>query len=105
LEASISIGRPWQAVVDECDIMSDKNFILNRHTFANECVTRDLAAVADLRPFLDLNERADRYVVSEFAAVEVGKAKNANTTSQLHPRSDEPKPIMRLTHAQTVSVI
>ena len=46
----------------------------------------DLAAVADLRPFLDFHERADLHIVANLAPVKIYEAIGPNPLAELYVR-------------------
>ena len=64
-------GRAWTRVVDEYDAVPDEYIILDRDSFADERVRRDLAPLTDDRPFLDFDEGADLGRRANLAAVQV----------------------------------
>ena len=72
LETSIG-SRPGIQIVDEHDAMSNKNIILDRDSFADECMRRDLAAPPDDGVFLHLDKRSHLGFVTDCAAVEVNQ--------------------------------
>jgi hypothetical protein len=51
-------------------------------------MTRDLAAVADFDPFLNLHECSDLHVIPEFTTIKIGESVDANVFPQLHIGSD-----------------
>ena len=63
--------------------MSDKHVVFDRHSFANEGVTRNLAALADDGILLDLDKRADLGFVPNFAAIEVNEFREPDVFPQL----------------------
>src|SRR5881296_260022 len=63
--------RPRIGVVDEDDAVADEDVVLDCHAFTDEGVARNLALPADLRIFLDLDERPDLCSVADLAAVEI----------------------------------
>ena len=70
------------AIIDKRDSMSDEDLGLDSHAFTNERMTRDLATRADLRAFLDLNERADLRLIANLAAVKIDKRRNSNVPTK-----------------------
>jgi hypothetical protein len=58
-------------IVDEHHAMADENFVFDRDPGTYERVTRDLAALADMRVALNLDERAQLRRVSDAASVKV----------------------------------
>ena len=68
--------------------MSDEYLGLDGNAFADEGMARDLAAIADPRALLNLDERADLCLVADLAAVEVDEGKDPNVSAQLNVRSE-----------------
>jgi hypothetical protein len=60
-------------VIDEHHAVADEDFIPDLDTCANKRVALDLAAGADRRAPLNLDERADPGVVTDRTAIQVGK--------------------------------
>jgi hypothetical protein len=58
-------------VVDEHDSVADKYIVFDGDPFTNKSVGRNLAALADSRVFLDLDEGPDLGLVAYLAAVEI----------------------------------
>ena len=73
---------PRIAIIDKRHSVSDEDLGLDRHAFTNEGMTRDLATIANLRAFLDLNERADPCVVANLAAVKIDEGINPNVATE-----------------------
>src|SRR5207249_4191306 len=61
LRRAVLVGRLRETIVDKSHVVTDEDLIFEGHTFANERMARDLAAVPDSRPFLDFDERANLY--------------------------------------------
>ena len=53
--------------------MPDENLILDRHSFANEGMTGNLAILSNGRIFLNFDKCSDLRVVSDFASVEIAR--------------------------------
>ena len=51
--------------------MPDEDFVLDRHAFADEGMTRYLAPLADLGILLNLDEGPDFCVITDLATIEV----------------------------------
>src|SRR2546430_1711186 len=87
--------------------MSHKNFLLQRHSLANERVAGDLAPIPDSRPFLDFDERPDFHVIADLTAVQIGEAIDAHPFAQLHVGRNQlkrlPGGFPGFSHAQTSS--
>ena len=79
--------------------MTNKNLILNGHTFTNERMARNLAALADLCVFLDLDKCSDARIVAHLTTVKVRKTENLDVAPELNVRSDDLELGMRLCHA------
>src|SRR5581483_3012257 len=77
-----------EAVVDECDIVADEDFVLDRHAFTDEGVAGDLATVADLDTLLNFNECPDLDVVPELTTVKVGEIEDADVFAELNVGGD-----------------
>src|SRR5881296_267994 len=75
--------RPRIGVVDEDDAVADEDVVLDCHAFTDEGVARNLALPADLRIFLDLDERPDLCSVADLAAVEVDELRELDVLPQL----------------------
>ena len=82
LQCAIAVGGAWEPVVDESNIMSHKHFVLDDHAFTDKGVTGDLAALADPRVFLDLNEGPDFRIVADVASVEVGEPEDTDVLAE-----------------------
>jgi hypothetical protein len=70
--------------------MSDEDVVFNGHSFANEGVAGDLAAIAYCCVFLDLNKGSYLRVVTDSTAVEVyelGESFPSFTSSETHTYS------------------
>src|SRR2546425_6701390 len=89
--------RPWIGVVDEGDAVADEDVVLDRHAFTDEGVARNLAPPADLRIFLDLDERPDLRFVADLAAVQVDELRELDVLPQL----DVGRNVHRFVHRQT----
>src|SRR5581483_3054537 len=81
-------GRARIRIVDERDAVADEHVVANRHAFANECVARNLAALAHGRVLLDFHERADLGLVSDLTTVEVDESGEPYVFPQLHVRGN-----------------
>src|SRR5437870_597152 len=75
--------RPRIGVVDEDDAVADEDVVLDCHAFTDEGVARNLALPADLRIFLDLDERPDLCSVADLAAVEIDELRELDVLPQL----------------------
>jgi hypothetical protein len=69
-------------IVDEDDTMANEDFILNRDTFADETVTRDLTLTADAGPLLNFDEGANPAFIANFAAVKVYEVMDDDVATQ-----------------------
>lgn len=84
LQLALRIRRARVPIIDERDIMPNKNAFLNCNTFTNECVTGDFAARSDTCAFLDLDERADLRFITNLTSIQVDESANANVASKLY---------------------
>src|SRR5260370_37967684 len=64
--------------------MADEGKILDCHSFADESMAGDLAVLAHLYIFLDLDERSNLRIVSNFAAVEIDEFRQHDAFSELY---------------------
>ena len=86
--AAGAIRRPGITVVDERHIVADEHLVLDRHSFANEGVAGDLAAVANPGALLNFHKGPDLHFVANFAAVEIGETIDAHPFAEFHIRRD-----------------
>src|SRR3984957_18997517 len=71
-------------IVDEHHAVSDENFVFDRDAGTNERVTRNFAALADMRIALHLDERADLRCVSDAASVKIYERPELYALAQNH---------------------
>jgi hypothetical protein len=71
--------------------MANENVVLDSDAFANERVTRNLAAGADGGILLDLNKTTDARLIPHCTAVKVGEAEYLDSPSQADIGSDAVK--------------
>ena len=71
LESTGLARRTREGVIDECDIVPDKDLVLDRDPFTDERVARYLASPADFGILLNLNECSNVGLISNLATVEV----------------------------------
>jgi hypothetical protein len=74
LQSAVAVRGSRIAVIDECHAVSDENAVLDRYPFADEGVTRYLAALPDFCALLDLDERPDLCFIADLATVEIDEA-------------------------------
>ena len=74
-----AVGRARISIVREHDAVADEDLVFDDHALANERVRRDLAAGADQRFLLNLDERADLGFVADRATVEIDERRLRNT--------------------------
>src|SRR5215813_13130653 len=67
LQAAFAGRRARHLVIYEGYAVTDKDFVLDRNTFADESVARDFAASPDAGSFLNLDEGADSAFIADFA--------------------------------------
>src|SRR3974390_1558973 len=79
--------------------MPDKDVVLDRHAFAYERMTGDLAPLADRGILLYFNERADLCAVPNRAAVQVDERRQFHVLAQLHVGSNS----QQFVHSATAS--
>ena len=105
LQFAVRIPRARVAIIDECDVVPNKNAFLNRDAFTNKCVTGDFAAGPDASVFLDFNKRTDLRFVTNLAPVKVDESADLNIASELNVGRYS---LMRgsiLIHAKTISPV
>src|SRR5208282_4301381 len=64
-------GSAREAIIDEQRAMADEYLVADGHAGADECMRRYLAAPPDRDVLLYLDERTDRGIVADDAAVEI----------------------------------
>lgn len=82
LQLAIAIGGPGIAVVDESNVVANKDIVFQGDSLTDESMARNLAAIANLDPFLNLHEGPNLHVVPDFTTVKIGKIVDANIFSQ-----------------------
>lgn len=100
LQLTGAVGSAGVTVIDEGNVVADKNFIFDRDTLANESVTRYFAAIANLDAFLNLNESADLHIVTNLTTIEVCKIINTDAFAELDVRSDSFAGFLRGIHRE-----
>ena len=75
-------------VVDEGDVVTDENIVLDLHTFANESVAGDLYVSPYRGILLNLDERPDLAVVADRTAVQVHEGEKAHVLPEPHVGCD-----------------
>src|SRR5438876_11606772 len=88
LPGSISIGGAGNLVVNKSDAVSNEDFVFDRHTFADETMTRDFAVAPDTCPLLDLDECSNAGAVADFAAVKIYKMMDDHIAPEFYVRRD-----------------
>src|SRR6266568_6075264 len=83
-QLSLCVGGTRIQVVDEGDIVPDKDLILQGYSFADKRVTGNLATVANLNTFLDFDKGADLHIIADLAAIKVGEPVYADSLSKLY---------------------
>ena len=71
-------------IIGEGDIVADEDVVLYRHPFADERVAGNLAILADIGVFLNLDERTDFGIVAYGASIEVNKIVYCNAYANFH---------------------
>src|SRR2546423_259756 len=67
LKLAAICSRARVKVVDERNVMPDKDFVLESDSFAQKGVTRDFATVADFHPLLNFDKVSDLCIISYLA--------------------------------------
>src|SRR4029077_8568235 len=75
-------------IVDEGDTVADECVVLNRHAFADECMTRNLAVLSHSGVLLNFDERANLRVFTDFAAVQIDELRKLYALTELYIGSD-----------------
>lgn len=88
LHGTIRIRRSWPQVIDERHVVPDEHFVLDGYSLADESMAGDLAAMADGRPFLNLNKCPDLTFVANLATIQVDESKDFGSLADLDPWSD-----------------
>src|SRR2546429_652397 len=88
LPGSISIGGAWNLVINKSDAVSNEDFVFDRHTFADETMTRDFAVAPDTCPLLDFDECSNAGAVADFAAVKIYKMIDDHIAPEFYVRRD-----------------
>src|SRR5439155_12265669 len=83
LEAAVGARGTRVLVVDEHDAVTDEDLVLDRHAVAYERVALHLAAGADARAALNLDERPDARPVPDRAAVEVRERADPDVVAEV----------------------
>ena len=68
--------------------MAHEYVVFDGDAFADERMTRDFAALADRRVFLDLDKGADLGFIADFAAVKIDELGELHIFPKLHIRRD-----------------
>src|SRR5262245_11072695 len=89
LQLTAGTGRSWIRVIDEHDTMTNEDLILDRHTFADEGMTRNLAAAADNGVLLNFNEGTNLGVIADFTSVQVDEVRELDAFSELDVGSND----------------
>jgi hypothetical protein len=71
-------------IVDEHHAVPDENFVFDGDAGTNERMTRNFAALADMRIALNLDERAQLRAVSHAASVKVYERSEPHALAQNH---------------------
>src|SRR5712692_10881459 len=80
-QLSIGVGGTRIKVVDEGDIVSDKDLLLQSYSFADKRVTGNFAPTANPDSFLDFDKGTDFHVIANLAAIKIGEPVYANSLS------------------------
>src|SRR5271154_4353631 len=88
LQLAIRSGGAGIGIVDKGNIMADEHFVFYHHTFTDKRVARNLAVLADLGIFLNLDESSYFGAVANLAAIQVDKFRKAHIFSELYIRGN-----------------
>src|SRR5713101_8399026 len=83
-QLSIRVGGTGIKVVDESDVVPDKDLILQGYPFADKRVTGNFAPTANPNSFLDFDKGTDFDVIANLAAIKIGEPVYANSLSELY---------------------
>src|SRR5215469_354117 len=86
-------------IVDEGDSMSDEDVVFYGYAFADESVAGNLAILPNGRVLLNLDERANLGVFSDFAAVKIDEFGKPHARPKLHVRSNRAEFVHRRTNS------
>jgi hypothetical protein len=75
---------PRIKVVDEGDIVTDKNVMFDGDTFADEGVAGNFTVFTDLCAFLNFNEGAYLRIIADFTAVEVDEVEDFDAFTEFY---------------------
>ena len=79
---------PRQTVVDKCYSVTDENLILQDNPFTNKGVAGDFATVSDPCPLLNFDKGSYFDIITQLAAVKIGKGKYLDPLAKLYIRGD-----------------
>jgi hypothetical protein len=82
LQATVGVRSPGKKIIRKGYAMADEDFILDRHSLANEGVAGNFAAPADLGPFLNFDKSPDLCLVTDFAAIEIDETEYSDVLPQ-----------------------
>ena len=83
LERPCLARRTRKRVVDERDIVSDKDLVFDRHAFTNEGMARYFAPTADFGILLNLDKGPNFCIVTDLAAIEVDEFRELHVLPNL----------------------
>jgi hypothetical protein len=84
LQCAAGCGGAGIDVVDKDDTVSNEDLVFDYDAFAHKRVARDLAAAANTRILLNLDERADFGFVANFAAVKIDERSEPHVLPEFH---------------------
>jgi hypothetical protein len=96
-------GGSRKTVIDKHHTVANKDFIFQRHSFADEGVAGDFAPVSYSRALLDFDKRADFDIVADLAAIEVREGENLDPLAKLHIWRNPLIKLFRIIHADTIA--
>src|SRR5262249_7805673 len=88
LQGAVGAAGPGQPVVGEAHVVADEDLVLDRDTFADERVARDLTALSNDGVRLNLDEGPDACAIANGAAIEVDEAEDLDVMTELYVGGD-----------------
>ena len=91
LQLAFGVSRARDFVIDEGDAVADKDFVFDRHAFADKTVAGDFTVATDARVLLNLNERTNPGAVTDLTTVKVDEVMDHNVAAELDIGRDDAK--------------
>ena len=86
LEYTCSARCTREGIVDECDVVSNKDLVFDRDPFTNEGVARYFAPPADLGILLNLDKCPNLRLITDLATIEVDEWRELHVVPHLDVR-------------------